>query len=116
MNEPLIIGAVVVIVLACCLLGWLVYKVGESIADAKKSNDAIVTALGSVSAVAESFGAQCAQLRKSIEGAAEHFAPVRDIQCTKCGGTGVVEKENPLWTALAEALEANTVAARKGRK
>jgi hypothetical protein len=106
MNEPLIIGAVVVIVLACCLLGILIYKVGYHLAT-------------SVSLMTNSVGQSRHDFVKFSEGlqkAAEHIAPVRDIQCTKCGGTGVVEKENPLWTALAEALEANTAAARKGRK
>jgi hypothetical protein len=95
MSDPIIIGAVVIILAAMCLLGLLIYKVGTAVA-------ASVGIAANAMGVA---GSQAASLRRSIEHAAEPFAPVRNIPCTKCGGTGTVEKESPLWTAIAEALQ-----------
>jgi hypothetical protein len=103
MNDGIIIGAVIAVVLAFCLLGILIYKVGNHLASA------VSMAAVSVGQSRHDFVKFSEGLRKS----AEYFAQVRNIRCTKCGGSGTVEKENPLLHAIAESLEANAHAARR---
>lgn len=117
MSEGIIVGAVVAVVLVFCLLGFLIYKVGMARVEATNSVMQTLNTLGqNVRSALDAVANESRDLRHAIERGAEHFAPVRDIPCTKCGGTGMVEKENPLWAAIAESLEANAAAARRGRK
>ena len=105
MSDPIIIGAVLAIVAACCLLGVLIYKVGMAVV---QSMNVAANSMGTV-------GWQARRLRHTIEKAAAplaSFAPVRSATCKTCNGVGTVEKESPLWAAISEALNRN---AKRGR-
>jgi len=115
-----LLGFIVVVLLASIFFLAILRQAKEIQCEAarQKAIDAqtIAFAVSKLGAQVETAGKREELLALEIRQAASHFAPVKNIPCPRCAGAGQIEKENPLFIALADALSAGAEKIRKNKK
>lgn len=91
MTAGLILALAVMLWACVFLAGFLVWGCARKIE-------------ASVERAANGVAGSAAGLARQIADAGRGFEPVRRKRCTKCGGTGEIEEDNPLFVAIAESL------------